>query len=94
MSSLFTGIDQSLLIVLLSLLLLAAQISSRGAIYKLYASSCRRAGLPTILVIVGLFVMGRNYRSSLHGKILVCFLLLVVMASWELKVNHELWPRA
>ena len=94
-SSLFTGIDQSLLIALLSLLLLATQISSRGAIYELYASSCRRAGLPTILVIVGrLFVMGRNYRSSLHGKILVCFLLLVTMASWELKVYHELWPRA
>ena len=84
MSSLFTRIDQSLLIVLFSLLLHATQISSRGTIYKFYASSCRRAGLPTILAIVGRFVMGRNYRSSLHSKILVCFLLLVVVASWKL----------
>ena len=86
MSYLFTCIDQSLLIALKSLLLLATQISSRGAIYKLYASSCRRAGLPTILIIVRLLVvMGRNYRSSLHGKILVCFLLLLVaMTGWKL----------
>ena len=84
MSYLFTCIDQSLLIALKSLLLLATQISSRGAIYKLYASSCRRAGLPTTLVMVGLLVMGRNYRSSLHGKILVCFLLLVAIAGWKL----------
>ena len=83
-SSLFTGFDQSLLIALWSLLLLAAQISSRCAINKFYASSCRRAGLPTILVIVGLLVMGRNYRSSLHGKVLICFLLLVDMTGWEL----------